>query len=177
MSSRLHRYGVALGIAVRLLGWGLIAVSALLGGVYFAHILDFQILGYSNTIGDVSKVVAFPALALWAAHQLYRATKRQRTPVQDGIRRAFVFLRRQHAFLGWVVFATASAHGLYFVLLGRFGGSRAITGYLTWLLLLALVGLGWALDLLRRRRPWLANVHVWHILVAAVFLVALLLHT
>jgi hypothetical protein len=163
-------------LVLRVVGLALIGLSLL-----FAILVLTQAPGHflqrdSNLIGAGSMLMLIASTGLWGSHRLYLLWRRAEIPFRDLPRRLFLFLRRQHTFLGWVVFATASSHGLYFLLVDSLTVSRMISGLAAWVVLATLAGLGWWIEQGRKRKRSGKTVQWWHTILAAIFLVALFLH-
>ena len=159
-----------------LAGLGALAATLALGGADLLRGLNRAMLADTNTIGTLGVVFSAVALGIRPARYLYAAARRQAPAVRLAAGALVTALRRQHVFLGWVVFATATVHGLYFLGTGRFGGPRVLDGWLAWALLLVLVGGGWAWAARRADRAWRGTLGRWHLLAALLFLAALVLH-
>ncbi len=128
--------------------------------------------------GAFSLGVAVYSASQWIMRQGYLLLKRRAWSfLVRATRQVFLFLRAHHQLFGWVVLATATAHGLsYIFLIGRVSPEALISGVILWLILLILTALGLLIEYrikqkrLARRARWL------HSVLALIFFVAFLTH-
>src|SRR5690349_16842616 len=117
----------ALSQGLRIYGLIWIALSGLFALLCLVSLANPRLFAFSNGIGAVATLAAVPALGLWPAHGLYTLFKRSRLPVTALPRQMFIFAYRYHRFLGWLVFATATGHGLYFARVAPWRAPRMAT--------------------------------------------------
>jgi hypothetical protein len=161
---------------LRLYGLVWIGASILLAALCLINLANPRLFGFSNGIGAVATLATVPALGLWPAHALTTLLKRHRFAVTALPRQMFVFTYRHHRFLGWLVFATATGHGVYFLLAVPLRAPRMATGLLAWAVLAAGVALGLGFDWLPKRQPVRRDLRIWHVIAALLLLAALLVH-
>src|SRR5690349_11842692 len=102
--------------ALRVYGTVWIAASILFAVFALVAPPDRRWPALSNGLGAIGTLAAVPALGLWPAHWLHARLRQSGLLVTALARQMFIFTYRHHRFLGWLVFATATAHGVYFAL-------------------------------------------------------------
>ncbi|MGI8586275.1 MAG: hypothetical protein ACR2M0_01120 [Chloroflexia bacterium] len=137
-----------------------------------------------NMLGLVAVVSAIYAFSQWTARGWYRLLKQQASArIRAAGRGILRYLRARHAWLGWTVLGIGTVHALFYLpLLARqpwplvLAAPAVVTGGGAWVLLLGLVGLGLAIETVRRCRRRAPALRLVHIVAAAGFFVVTLWH-
>ena len=161
-----------------IIGTGLIVVSTFYCLSLLAPIGVPPDVGTSNLLGFVAFLVAIDSWSQWVTRRGYLVLKK--LPLfwlTRGVREAFLFLRKHHQFLGWLVVITALAHVAYFLpILANVSRYEVITGFVTLALLVVGTGLGWWIELAVRRKRTSQKLRLLHFLVAIAFVLAFIVH-
>ncbi len=161
-----------------IIGTFLIVVSALFCLSLVAPIGVSADIGTSNLLGAIAFLIAIDSWSQWVARRSYLLFKKSALPwLTQRVRNAFLFLRKQHQFLGWLVVITAAAHALYFLpILARVSLYEVVTGFIALALLGLGAGLGWWIELAVRRKRASQSLRLLHFVVAIVFVLAFIVH-
>ncbi len=161
-----------------IIGTFLIVVSTLFCLSLIAPVGVSADLGTSNLLGFIAFLIAVDSWSQWIARRSYLLFKRGALPwLTQRVRNAFLFLRKQHQFLGWLVVITAAAHALYFLpILARVSLYEVITGFIALAILALGAGLGWWIELAVRRKRASQRLRLLHFVVAIAFVLAFIVH-
>ncbi len=156
----------------------LIGFSLLLTVLFYAHSgqIGFQDRGLSNQLGAWSVLAACLAVGIWVSRKMYIQVKKRKVPDFDLAKQTLLYLRKHHILLGWATIATASAHGIYYLLLYPNRRGEIYTGLIAWLALAMLIGLGVWLDYRLAAKKSPKQVRMYHITLAVIFILAMFLH-
>ena len=161
-----------------IIGTFLIVVSALFCLSLVVPIGISADVGTSNLLGVIAFLIAIDSWSQWIARRSYLLFKKGALPwLTQRVRNAFLFLRKQHQFLGWLVVITATAHALYFLpILARVSLYEVVTGFIALVILGLGAGLGWWIELVVRRKRASQRLRLLHFVVAFVFVLAFIVH-
>jgi hypothetical protein len=161
-----------------IIGTFLIVVSVLFCLSIVAPVGVSADVGTSNLLGAIAFLIAIYSWSQWIMMRSYLFIKRGTLPrLTERARNAFLFLRKHHQFLGWLVVITAVAHALYFLpILARVSLYEVVTGFIALALLALGAGLGWWIELVVRRKRASQRLRLLHFLVAIVFVLAFIMH-
>src|SRR5450432_2128613 len=111
-------------------------------------------VGTSNLLGFVAFLIAIDSWSQWVTRRGYLLVKGLKWSwLTMRMRDAFLFLRKHHQFLGWLVVITAVAHVAYFLpILTNVSQYEAITGFVALAFLALGTGLGWWIESAVRRK-------------------------
>lgn len=187
-------YGVSrlLHIPMRWLLWSIGGICIGASVLFCASVLQedqyVALFGWlareSNVLGALAILITLYSCAQWLARKFYVSVKRWAMPLLvRWSRHIFLFFREHHQFLGWIVFATATAHACFFLpsLLQMpvqeiFYKSAMTSGFFAWGVLALLVLLGLIIDSATRQKRPVKNVRLVHILLALVFVGGIGIH-
>ena len=135
-------------------------------------------IGTSNLLGFVAFLVAIDSWSQWVTRRGYLLLKKQQVSwVTTHVREAFLFLRKHHQFLGWLVVITALAHVAYFLpILAHVSQYEVITGFVALAILAVGTGLGWWIELTVRRKRASQRLRLLHFITAIAFVLAFIVH-
>jgi hypothetical protein len=147
-----------------IIGTGLIVVSTFYCLSLLAPIGVPPDVGTSNLLGFVAFLIAIDSWSQWVTRRGYLLLKKLPLVwLTTGVREAFLFLRKHHQFLGWLVVITAVAHVAYFLpILANVSQYEVITGFVALAFLAVGTGLGWWIELAVRRKQASQNVSYSH---------------
>jgi hypothetical protein len=132
----------------------------------------------SNLLGFVAFLIAIDSWSQWVTRRGYLLLKKLKLSwFTTRVREAFLFLRKHHQFLGWLVVITAVAHVAYFLpILANVSRYEVITGFVALAFLALGAGLGWWIEQAVRRKRASQRLRLLHFLVAIAFVLAFLVH-
>ena len=161
-----------------IIGTGLIVVSTFYCLSLLAPIGVPPDVGTSNLLGFVAFLIAIDSWSQWVTRRGYLLLKKLPLAwLTTGMREAFLFLRKHHQFLGWLVVITAVAHVAYFLpILANVSRYEVVTGFIALAFLALGTGLGWWIELAVRRKRVSQRLRLLHFLVAIAFVLAFLVH-
>jgi hypothetical protein len=161
-----------------IIGTGLIVVSTFYCLSLLAPIGVPPDVGTSNLLGFIAFLIAIDSWSQWVTRRGYLLLKKLPLAwVTTGARETFLFLRKHHQFLGWLVVITAVAHVAYFLpILANVSQYEVITGFVALAFLALGTGLGWWIELAVRRKQASPRLRLLHFLVAIAFVLAFLVH-
>jgi hypothetical protein len=161
-----------------IIGTGLIVVSTFYCLSLLAPIGVSPDIGTSNLLGFVAFLIAIDSWSQWVTRRGYLLLKKLPLAwVTMRARETFLFLRKHHQFLGWLVVITAVAHVAYFLpILANVSQYEVITGFVALAFLALGTGLGWWIELAVRRKQASPRLRLLHFLVAIAFVLAFLVH-
>lgn len=135
-------------------------------------------VGMSNLLGVIAFLVAIDAGSQWLVRRGYLLLKGIKWSwLTMRVRDAFLFLRKHHQFLGWLVVVTAVAHVAYFLpILMHVSQYEVVTGFIALFFLAVGAGLGWWIEWAVRRKRAAQRLRLLHFLVAIAFVLAFMLH-
>ncbi len=135
-------------------------------------------VGMSNLLGVVAFLIAIDSWSQWGTRRGYLLLKKLQLPwLTTRVREAFLFLRKHHQFLGWLVVITAVAHVAYFLpILTQVSQYEVITGFVALAFLALGTGLGWWIEQAVRRKRASQRLRFLHFLVAIAFVLAFMVH-
>jgi hypothetical protein len=135
-------------------------------------------VGTSNLLGFAAFLIAIDSWSQWVTRRGYLLLKKQQlTWVTMRAREAFLFLRKHHQFLGWLVVITAVAHVAYFLpILANVSRYEVITGFVALAILAVGAGLGWWIEQAVRRKRASQRLRLLHFLTAIAFMLAFIVH-
>lgn len=161
-----------------IIGTGLIVVSTFYCLSLLAPIGVPSDVGTSNLLGFVAFLIAIDLWSQWVTRHGYLLLKKFKVSwLTAGIRNAFLFLRKHHQFLGWLVVITAVAHIAYFLpILFDVSRYEVITGFIALIFLVVGTALGWWIELAVRKKQGSQRLRLLHFLVAIAFVLAFIVH-
>ena len=161
-----------------IIGTGLIVVSTFYCLSLLTPIGVPPDVGTSNLLGFVAFLIAIDSWSQWVTRRGYLVLKKLPLSwVTIRVREAFLFLRKHHQFLGWLVVITALAHVAYFLpILFDVSRYEVITGFVALGFLALGTGLGWWIELAVRRKRASQRLRLLHFLVAIAFVLAFIVH-
>lgn len=161
-----------------IIGTSLIVVSTFYCLALLAPIGVPPDVGTSNLLGFVAFLIAIDSWSQWVTRRWYLLLKKLPLSwVTMRVRETFLFLRKHHQFLGWLVVITAVAHVAYFLpILANVSRYEVITGFVALAFLALGTGLGWWIELAVRRKQASQRLRLLHFLVAIAFVLAFLVH-
>ena len=161
-----------------IIGTGLIVVSTFFCLSLLAPIGVSPDAGTSNLLGFVAFLIAIDSWSQWMTRRGYLLLKKLKFSwLTAGVREAFLFLRKHHQFLGWLVVITAVAHVAYFLpILANVSLYEVITGFVALAFLAVGTGLGWWIEQAVRRKRASQRLRFLHFLVAIAFVLAFIVH-
>jgi hypothetical protein len=161
-----------------IIGTGLIVVSTFYCLSLLAPIGVPPDVGTSNLLGFVAFLIAIDSWSQWVTRRGYLLLKKLPLAwVTMRARETFLFLRKHHQFLGWLVVITAVAHVAYFLpILANVSQYEVITGFVALAFLALGTGLGWWIELAVRKKQASQRLRLLHFLVAIAFVLAFLVH-
>ncbi len=135
-------------------------------------------VGTSNLLGFVAFLIAIDSWSQWVTRRGYLLLKKQQLSwVTTRMREAFLFLRKHHQFLGWLVVITAVAHVAYFLpILANVSQYEVITGFVALAILAVGTGLGWWIEQAVKRKQASQKLRLLHFLTAIAFVLAFMVH-
>ena len=95
--------------------------------------------------------------------------------LKEKVRDFLIFLNKFHIYFGWIVLATATAHGIYFLALFS-STPKIISGVMAWFVLVVLVGLGLWIDMSKKKGKYRKNNKYIHITLACLFVILVIVH-
>lgn len=168
-----------INLLTRVLVFILILSALYLSVVFYLHantMHERTDRGLSNLLGDWAMVVGISAAAMWIARKIYIKVKKRQFPDFNVTQTTLIYLRKHHILLGWTTVFTASAHGIYYLLRYPDKQGQIYTGLFAWGALVLLVGMGLMLDFKIKKRQRARKVRVYHIILATLFMVGMLVH-
>jgi hypothetical protein len=137
-------------------------------------------VGYCNLLGVLSFDITVYAASQWVSRHWYVfIKKRVRSFAVQGSRNFFLFVRKHHAFFGWIVAAAAVGHMVaFFPILSETSNYEVVTGFIAIGILALSVLLGvwiWFVTSVQKKRtPKL--IHTTHSILTIAFLLSLAAH-
>ncbi|MCM3737851.1 hypothetical protein M3215_19185 [Bacillus cytotoxicus] len=144
-------------------------------------VLDFMVgnqlvlKGLNKNLGSLAEYGAIAAGSLWLIRNIWLYLHKNKITVSKSIKELYLLLKQYHTLIGYTVFAVATSHGIYFLIVGSRHMVRIYSGIfaLIGLVLVAIAGL--LLHKLKDKKKYITYRKA-HQIVAIIFGIGLLIH-
>lgn len=143
---------------------------------YYQQTISITERGLSNKNGILAICIGGAALAIWVARKVYVEMKKRQHPNYELTRQAVMFLRANHILFGWLALVTATAHGIYYLVVKTDRAFEVYTGWFAWGTLCVLTAMGIWFDKRLTEKKKIKNIKLYHIGLAFLFAAGALLH-
>ncbi|MEH6891511.1 hypothetical protein V7024_17820 [Bacillus sp. JJ864] len=162
-------------VTIKIIGACIIAFSVTMLVFDFMVGNQMALKGLNKNLGSLAEYGAIAAGSLWLVRNIWLFLHKKKMTVAKYTKELYMLLKQYHTFIGYAIFAVATSHGIYFLLVGSRHMIRIYSGIFTLIGLVLVAIAGILLHKLKDKKKYIAYRKA-HQIVAIIFGIGLLVH-
>ncbi|PEA53957.1 hypothetical protein CON64_15255 [Bacillus pseudomycoides] len=162
-------------VTIKIIGACIIAFSVTMLVFDFMVGNQMALKGLNKNLGSLAEYGAIAAGSLWLFRNIWLFLHKKKMTVAKYTKELYMLFKQYHMLIGYAVFAVATSHGIYFLLVGSRHMIRIYSGIFTFIGLVLVAIAGILLHKLKDKKKYIAYRKA-HQIVAIIFGIGLLVH-